>query len=63
MDIYELKKRAKEGDFVAQYELGCCYQDGLGVQKDLDKAIYWYKESASQGNQEAQIALEDIGLN
>jgi TPR repeat protein len=31
------------------------YEDGLGTVKDIDKAIYWYKKSAEQGDQDAQI--------
>jgi len=31
-----------------QYNLGNCYQYGLGVEKDEAKAFEWYKKSAKQ---------------
>jgi TPR repeat protein len=31
------------------YCLGVCYHDGIGVAKDADLAVHYYKESASKG--------------
>jgi TPR repeat protein len=30
------------------------YEVGIGIIKDIDKALYWYEKSAKQGNQGAQ---------
>ncbi len=38
--MYWYKKSAKQGDSNAQYKLGCFYEDGLGVNKDLVLAIH-----------------------
>jgi TPR repeat protein len=48
--INELYQRsANLGRMVAQYNLGVMYENGNGITKDIDKAIYWYEKSAKQG--------------
>lgn len=39
-------KAAEQGHAAAQYNLGNCYYDGEGVEKDLQKAIEWYTKAA-----------------
>lgn len=41
----------------AQYALGVCYHDGVGVEKDEQTAVYWYKLSAAQGHARGQGIL------
>jgi TPR repeat protein len=36
------------------------YHNGDGVALDLNEAVKWYRESASQGNADAQRALRSI---
>ncbi|RIA84982.1 hypothetical protein C1645_831513 [Glomus cerebriforme] len=54
-------RSAEEGNVGAQNNLGyCCncYQNGIGIEKDLEKAIYcWYKKAAENGNEIAQYNL------
>ncbi|PKY50682.1 hypothetical protein RhiirA4_546100 [Rhizophagus irregularis] len=38
---------------IAQYNLALMYENGEGIVKDIDQAIYWYKKS-EQGYQDAQ---------
>jgi TPR repeat protein len=33
------------------------YEKGIGVKENINQAIYWYKESAEQGDQDAQNKL------
>ena len=40
-----------------QYNLGLCYEEGEGVNKDLNKAIMWYSKAAQQGYKDAKKAL------
>lgn len=47
----------KKDDVVGQYCLGKCYFEGIGVTKDYNKAIEWYKEAAEQGYAIAQYNL------
>lgn len=39
---------AKSGDAVAQNSLGRRYYYGLGTEKNIQKAVYWYTKSAQQ---------------
>ena len=41
----------------AQFEVARCYQNGIGVEKNAENAVVWYKKAAEQGNAEAQCAL------
>ena len=43
------KKAADKGLDAAQWKLGYMYALGLGIEKDLDKSIYWRKKAAEQG--------------
>jgi len=39
---------AEQGFAVAQYHLGLCYEAGIGVQQDLNRALSFYKLAALQ---------------
>jgi TPR repeat protein len=41
----------------AQYNLGVCYENGIGVTQDYAKAVNWYREAAEQGDIHAQYQL------
>ena len=43
--VYWLKKAAEQGEAVAQYNLGVCYNKGLGVKQDTNKALFWFKKA------------------
>ncbi|MBQ8247053.1 MAG: SEL1-like repeat protein [Lachnospiraceae bacterium] len=51
----QLEKRAKQGDVLAQFEVGNCYFDGKQVEKDREIAAEWYMRAMSQGHEEAKI--------
>lgn len=46
-----------ENHAAAQYCLGVCYHDGVGVERDACKAFQWYKKSAEQGHPRGQGIL------
>gem|GEM_PF-3409032 len=50
----DLRQAADKGDVTAQYYLGCTYQDGNGVVKDLSEAFKWQKLAANNGLVRAQ---------
>jgi len=52
-----LLKTAKNGDAESQFQIGRCYDRGLGVKKDLKKAIRWWKMSADHGHSKSQFNL------
>ncbi len=51
------KEVAKKGWAPAQYNLGCCYANGKGVEKNMKMAAKWFNEAAKQGHPEAQYRM------
>lgn len=51
------RKAAEQGDAKAQFELGRCYEKGLGVSTDYNAAADWYRRAADKTNAEAMAAL------
>lgn len=43
-----------------QYDLARCYEQGLGVEKDLAQAEYWYKKAEESGHPKARERLERL---
>ena len=58
-----IEKLAKEGNAAAQCNLGRCYSEGKGVEKDSIKAVEWYQKSADQGYAQGQNSLGLCYLN
>lgn len=55
-----LDAAAKCGSADAQFYLAKCYQNGLGVNADLGKAITLYKTASGNGHQESKNELQNI---
>jgi TPR repeat protein len=53
----EYKAGAEQGDAEAQFNLGYCYDDGRGVEKDYAEAVKWYRKAAAQNFAPAQFNL------
>ena len=51
---------AKQGNAIAQYEVGKMYYKGIGVKKNPNTAIKWLKLSSENGNSEASMFLSMI---
>ena len=43
------------------YKLGFCYENGLGTEANLDKAVELYKKAADNKSEEARKALKRLG--
>ena len=62
-DIHAIQARfwyqnsAEKGLKEAQAKLGFCYTHGIGGNKDLDKAFFWFQKSALQNEPYALYAL------
>ncbi len=41
------RKSAEAGDALSAYNLGYCYEHGIGVPTDADQAALWYRRSAT----------------
>lgn len=48
---------AEQGYPLAECQVGYFYFDGLGVEKDLEKAVYWTRRSADHGDRDGQFNL------
>jgi hypothetical protein len=53
-------KAAEQGYEQAQHNLGVCYDNGTGVEKDMNEAVKWYTKAAEQGCADAEEALEKL---
>lgn len=51
---------ANDGDREAQYHLGYMFQTGTGVNKDSQKALYWYNKAAQNGHGKAFVLAKVI---
>ena len=45
------------GMLEAQYNLGYCYSNGKGVEKDMVEAVKWFRKAAEKGLPNAQFCL------
>lgn len=52
-----LKEKADEGSAIAQYMLGECYENGIGVTQDDDKAYSLFLSASALGNHQAIYKL------
>lgn len=53
----QLLRTANSGNAKAQYNLALCYEEGLGIEIDYDKAYQWYAKSDKNGYAEATYKL------
>ncbi|MCD7920648.1 MAG: sel1 repeat family protein [Clostridiales bacterium] len=51
---------ANRGDITSQYHMGVLYENGIGVEADLNEAIRWYKLSAQRGDRIAKPATDAL---
>jgi len=54
------KLSAEQGNLRGQYHIGYCYENGLGVSKDLNEARRWYNLAAEQGDSDAKKGLQRL---
>ena len=51
------KKAAEQGNARAQFNLGYCYENGMGVEQNYAEAVKWYRKATEQGQANAQLNL------
>eukprot|EP00942_MAST-04A_sp_MAST-4A-sp1_P005063 g5063.t1 len=51
------EEEKQEGYALAQTNLGYMYENGLGVDPDVKKAVKWYTKAAEQGHAQGQCSL------
>lgn len=59
-DLAQMRKQAGQGDAWAQLNLGAAYDNGLGVEQNVERARHWYQKAAEQGVAEAQFNLAHL---
>ena len=57
--IDKLSKHAKQGNPTAQFTLGKCYLEGIGVEESLQKARVWISKAAENGHPTALSAMAE----
>ena len=57
-----LVKAAAKGNAQANYELGCCYYRGVGLEEDMVKAFGHFEIAAATGHMSAQFLVGDCLL-
>lgn len=54
---------AKNGDAKAQFNVAGMYKNGQGVQRDREKAVYWYTLAVEQNYEQAKAAIALMQAN
>ncbi len=57
-----LEERAKDGDNEAKWMLGLCYEYGMGIEQDIERAELLYQESKEGGNVVGKFLWENGGV-
>ena len=55
------REAADNGNVLAQYRLACCYENGDGVQMNLNEARKWYASAAANGHSGSEFKLAKLG--
>lgn len=56
-ELFGIVEKALEGESSAQYRLGDCFYNGIGVNVDYQKAAFWFEKAAEQENVDSQYML------
>ena len=54
-------KAARNGNVAAQFNIGFCCENGIGIEKNDDMAYRFYKIAADNGSENALKRLMDLG--
>ena len=56
------RKGAELGFSDAQYQLGCMYRYGQGVEQSIEEAAKWFQKAADQGNADAYFQFGQMSV-
>jgi TPR repeat protein len=57
------RRAADEGNPLAAYDLGYCYEHGIGVPSDVSQAIGWYRRAAMHANDTDIRMIAEAGMH
>ena len=63
INIEQLIKDANNGNAIAKFKLGDCFNYGIKVKEDKAKAVFWYKKAALKGNTKAMMKYGSALIN
>jgi len=46
----DFRAAAEQGDAWAQFNLAICYENGYGIEKDLNTCLYWFEKAIKNEN-------------
>ena len=55
-----VEKAVENGSSVAMINLAQVYENGKGINRDLDKAIYWYGQAITHGHDEFLDKVKEL---
>lgn len=59
-EILSLEEFENYGSILAQFALGYCYENGIGIKKSIPNAVKYYRNAAQRGNQYAYEQLKRL---
>lgn len=58
--LWKMKRAAKAGNGDVAFEVGVAYLNGIGTEKDIDKAVEFLKMGAEAGSPDAALTLGNL---
>lgn len=58
--LYWFQMAADRQDVLGKFNLGYCFESGIGTPINIKKAKYWYQQAALQGDKEAKKKLKEL---
>ena len=60
-ELQQLVQRARSGDKQAQLELGIAFEEGVGIERDLEKARALYRLAATDSSGQIWVYSPSVG--
>src|SRR5690554_7624125 len=62
-DIQNLISQAEQGDTKAQYDLAFRLEMGIDIDKDCEKAVYWYTKAAKEDRKSTRLNSSHVRIS
>ena len=61
--VHRTRSAADHGDRDGQYNLARFHEDSIGVERDMEQAVFWYRKAALQGHDLAIEKCRELGVD